>query len=99
MRINIRLSSILLAAITVVAVLNRAPMAQAQDPLRWKLETGQKLNYNMVQDMTIGVAGGPLGDQNMTIHQVMNMIWNVVETRVRSAWPLSSIPTDPDRYV
>ena len=52
-----------------------------QEPLRWKFETGQKLNYNMVQDMTIGVAGGPLGEQNMTIHQVMNMIWNVVDAK------------------
>jgi hypothetical protein len=81
MRINSKLSSIVLAAGTFVAALSGAPTSRAQDPLRWKLETGQKLNYNMVQDMTIGVAGGPLGDQNMTIHQVMNMIWNVVESK------------------
>jgi hypothetical protein len=81
MRINSKLCSIVLAVVTVVAVLSDASTTRAEDPLRWKLETGQKLNYNMVQDMTIGVAGGPLGNQNMQIHQVMNMIWDVVEAK------------------
>jgi uncharacterized protein DUF6263 len=81
MRIDNKIGGVVLAALAVIACLFAAAGARAQEPLRWKLETGQKLNYNMVQDMTIGVAGGPLGEQNMTIHQVMNMIWNVVDAK------------------
>ena len=81
MRISIKIGGIVLAALAVVASLFAAAGARAQEPLRWKFETGQKLNYNMVQDMTIGVAGGPFGEQNMTIHQVMNMMWNVVDAK------------------
>jgi hypothetical protein len=81
MRLNSKLGGVVLAVVFVWASSFAATNATAQEPLRWKLETGQKLNYNMVQDMKIGVAGGPAGDQNMTVHQVMNMIWNVVDAK------------------
>jgi hypothetical protein len=79
MRTRVKFDGIVLAIVTAVTLLLATSGVHAQQELRWKFESGQKLNYNMVQDMTIGVAGGPLGDQNMTINQVMNMIWNVVE--------------------
>jgi hypothetical protein len=46
---------------------------RADEPLRWKFEVGEKLNYNMVQDMNVG-----MGDQIMAkMHQEMDMIWDV----------------------
>ena len=34
-----------------------ASRATAQEPLRWKFEQGEKLDYNMVQDMNDGGRG------------------------------------------
>jgi hypothetical protein len=79
MLIRVKFAGIILAIGTFVTFLFATSATNAQQELRWKFEPGQKLNYNMVQDMTIGVAGGPLGDQNMKLNQVMNMIWNVVD--------------------
>jgi len=46
---------------------------RADEPLRWKFEVGEKLNYNMVQDMNMA-----LGDQEVAkMHQEMDMIWDV----------------------
>jgi hypothetical protein len=70
---NGRIPALVLLAIAVTAVSN----ASAQEPLRWKFDVGQKLNYNMVQDMTIGSAGGPLGAQNVSMRQEMDMTWEV----------------------
>jgi hypothetical protein len=52
-------------------------LACAQEPLRWKFNPGDKLNYDMIQDMTIGSTGGPLGAQTMTMRQEMDMTWAV----------------------
>jgi hypothetical protein len=51
--------------------------AHAQDALRWKFTKGDKFDYDMVQDMTIGSSGGPLGAQNVTMHQELKMTWDV----------------------
>jgi hypothetical protein len=59
--------------------------ADAQEPLRWKFESGQKLRYNMVQDMTISVSGGPFNGQNAKIHHEMNMTWDIIEATEDSA--------------
>jgi hypothetical protein len=53
----------------------------AQEPLRWKFEKDQKLDYKMVQDMTIGSKGGPQGDQNVAMHQEMDMRWTVKDIK------------------
>jgi hypothetical protein len=46
---------------------------RADEPLRWKFEVGEKLNYNMVQDMDMA-----MGDQVLAkMHQEMDMIWDV----------------------
>jgi hypothetical protein len=50
----------------------------AQEALRWKFKEGEKLDYTMVQDMTIGTQGGPAGGQNVTMRQEMDMTWDVV---------------------
>jgi hypothetical protein len=50
----------------------------AQEELRWKFKEGDKLDYTMVQDMTIGTQGGPLGAQNVVMNQEMDMTWDVV---------------------
>ncbi|MCI0333891.1 MAG: DUF6263 family protein [Planctomycetes bacterium] len=63
--------------IAAVAVMSIASGAMAQEPLRWKFEKGAKFDYNMVQDMTIGSMGGPLGAQNVTMHQELGMTWDV----------------------
>lgn len=62
----------------VALLLMAATRATAQEPLRWKFEPGQKLNYGMVQDMKLGSTGGPLGDQNVTMNQEMQMTWEVI---------------------
>jgi hypothetical protein len=85
MRICIKIRSVALTVLTVTTFLFATAGIHAQQELRWKFAPGQKLNYNMVQDMSIGVAGGPLGDQNMAINQVMNMIWNVVEVNTEGS--------------
>jgi hypothetical protein len=70
-------TGILSAFVMTIVLLAGVSHAQAQQ-LRWKFEEGQKLDYNMVQDMTIGTVGGPLGNQNVVMHQEMDMTWDVV---------------------
>lgn len=50
---------------------------QADEPLRWKFEVGEKLDYNMIQQMNMSAAGGPVGQMNTTMRQEMNMTWDV----------------------
>ncbi|MCI0492172.1 MAG: DUF6263 family protein [Planctomycetes bacterium] len=69
---------VLFAAFAVTAVLLIAPFASAEDqPLRWKFEVGEKLNYDMVQDMTLSMSGGQGGPASTTVQQQMNMKWDV----------------------
>lgn len=56
-----------------------ATRTAAQEPLRWKFEKGQKLDYNMVQDMTMAAEGGPVGQMNTKMRQEMDMTWDVQE--------------------
>ena len=65
------------ALVGLVCLLAMATRVQAQEPLRWKFNIGEKLDYNMVQDMNMAAAGGPLGPVNTTMRQEMNMTWNV----------------------
>ena len=34
-----------------------SPCARAEEPLRWKFEVGEKLDYDMVQEMKMSAAG------------------------------------------
>jgi hypothetical protein len=53
--------------------------AEAQEPLRWKFKAGEKLDYNMVQDMAMAAEGGPLGQMETKMRQEMEMTWDVQE--------------------
>lgn len=72
------LAGIILRGCLVALLLTSAAHAVAQEPLRWKFEPGQKLNYGMIQAMKLGSTGGPLGGQNVTMNQEMQMTWEVV---------------------
>jgi len=48
------------------------------EPLRWKLKLGEKLNYHMVEEMTLTTRGAPLNETSTPLHQEMDMTWTVV---------------------
>ena len=74
-----RLSEKWMSSLTVVALamLALAPSLRADEPLRWKFEKGEKLDYNMVQDMTMAAEGGPLAKMETKMRQEMDMTWDV----------------------
>jgi len=51
--------------------------ARAEDPLRWKFEVGEKLDYNMTQEMNMSAATGAAGQMTTTMRQDMDMTWDV----------------------
>lgn len=67
----------LLTPLVVIFLVIVALPALAEEPLRWKFEQGQKLNYNMTQDMMITPPVGPAGPQKMEMRQEMDMTWDV----------------------
>src|SRR5262249_3888388 len=57
-------------------------VARAEDALRWRFKQGEKLNYLMTQDMDMQMTvpagpGGQGGQVSTTVHQVMDMTWEV----------------------
>ena len=50
---------------------------RAQEPLRWKFKLGDKLNYHMVQEMTLATRGEPVDETTTPLHQEMDMTWTV----------------------
>jgi hypothetical protein len=74
MRLSERMS--VSVAVLVAAMLAPSFLA-AEEPLRWKFENGEKLDYNMVQDMTMAMEGGPVGKMETKMRQQMDMTWNV----------------------
>jgi Family of unknown function (DUF6263) len=55
-----------------------ATSVQAQEPLRWKFKVGEKLDYNMVQEMQMSASGAALPQEMKTsMRQEMNMTWDV----------------------
>lgn len=54
-----------------------AASARADEPLRWKLRAGDKLNYSIVQDMNISGVGGAAGDLANESHQQLDVTWEV----------------------
>ncbi len=53
------------------------PNSRADEPLRWKFEVGEKLDYNMTQEMNMAAEGGPVGQMTTTMRQEMDMMWDV----------------------
>lgn len=51
-----------------------AGLARAEDPLRWKFEVGEKLDYSMAQEMNMSAAAGQV---MTTMRQDMDMTWDV----------------------
>jgi hypothetical protein len=78
MRLPSRALSVAIFSLVVAVLFGPVPGLRAQEPLRWKFEPGQKLAYNMVQDMTMSTSG-PFGQQNVMMNQVMEMTWEVKE--------------------
>jgi hypothetical protein len=67
-----------LAAIgALTALLCLAPCGRAEEPLRWKFKVGDKLAYNMTQDMNMVMNMGPSSQMTTNVHQVMDMSWDV----------------------
>jgi hypothetical protein len=62
----------LLTALTAAA-------CHSAEPLRWKFEPGETLNYEMTQTMETTVAAGPAGDFTSGMKQIMDMKWHVDE--------------------
>lgn len=60
-------------AVIALLVILQQSAALADEPLRWKFEVGEKLNYNLVQDMNVAIGNDPIGK----MHQEMAMIWDV----------------------
>ena len=55
-----------------------ATSLQAEGPLRWKFKVGEKLDYNMVQEMQMAASGAALPQEMKTsMRQEMNMTWDV----------------------
>jgi hypothetical protein len=80
MRVHEKTSGVtLLAIVTAAMLLCVASRGDAQEPLRWKFQKGQKLDYKMVQDMKMAAEGGPVGQMNTSMRQVMDMTWDVSE--------------------
>src|SRR4051812_15812103 len=73
-------SQYLLALAAVIAVFGSAlapTTSRADDPLRWKFEVGEKLDYNMTQEMNMSADGGPVGQKTTAMRQEMDMTWDV----------------------
>ncbi len=77
MRINLIKIRTVLVVVVILGSVAVTTCARAEEPLRWKFKVGEKLNYDMVQDMTMSVAGPQIPQMNTTMHQVMNMTWDV----------------------
>jgi len=67
------------AALAAVSIFALDRGAVAADPLRWKFNVGEKLDYTMVQEMNMAASGAALGGagQATTMRQEMDMSWDV----------------------
>jgi hypothetical protein len=77
MRLQLKYTgAFLLAVVALGGVL--AGSALAEEPLRWKFKVGEKLDYNMVQEMQMSASGAALPQEMKTsMRQEMNMTWDV----------------------
>jgi hypothetical protein len=78
MRKHLMQASTWLVAFLVVGGLFVATSAQAEEALRWKFKVGEKLDYDMVQQMSMEISGAPFPKPLTTeMRQEMNMTWDV----------------------
>jgi len=78
MRIGAKTLHIVVAVLTLISAFGTADNSKADEKLRWKFDVGEKLDYTMVQDMNMAVTGGPVAQINTSMHQEMNMTWDVL---------------------
>src|SRR3954466_5189346 len=71
---NMRAAS---AVFVTVLSIGASTSFAAETALRWKFKVGEKLDYTMVQDMTMSASGGPIPAMNSTMRQEMDMTWDV----------------------
>jgi hypothetical protein len=77
MRMSLKYSGTLLIAFVALGSVVVA-CAQAEEPLRWKFKVGEKLDYNMVQEMQMSASGPAVPKEMKTsMRQEMNMTWDV----------------------
>jgi hypothetical protein len=77
MRMRLKYTGTLLIAFVALGGIVGASV-QAEGPLRWKFKVGEKLDYNMVQEMQIAASGAALPQEMKTsMRQEMNMTWDV----------------------
>lgn len=78
MQLSERLGRVRLMVLVSVAACACCPtLARADEPVRWKFKQGEKLNYNMVQDMTMTMSGATVGQMSTSMQQKMDMTWDV----------------------
>jgi hypothetical protein len=61
----------------LAALFNLAAHGLADEPIRWKFTVGEKLAYNVTTDMNLAIKTGQNSPMNSSIHQVMEMTWDV----------------------
>jgi|tagenome__1003787_1003787.scaffolds.fasta_scaffold20899817_2 hypothetical protein len=77
MQMSSRYTGTLLIALATLASV-AVTAAQAEEPLRWKFKVGEKLDYNMVQEMQMSASGAGVPQEAKTsMRQEMNMTWDV----------------------
>ncbi len=68
---------VFMALVAVFACVWSMSPLRADEPVRWKFKQGEKLDYNMVQDMTMTMTGATVGQMSTTMQQKMDMTWDV----------------------
>ena len=77
MRSTAKKNALIVVAAAAAAIV--ASHAVAQEPLRWKLNVGDKLEYDTSQNSIVTIKGAPVGDISLTTRQQMDMTWDVTE--------------------
>src|SRR3954453_6060880 len=77
MRMGLKYTGTFLFAILAGTIVTLG--AHAEEALRWKFKVGEKLDYNMVQEMKMAISGAPFPMPLKTdMRQEMNMRWDVL---------------------
>ncbi|MEX2093885.1 MAG: DUF6263 family protein [Pirellulales bacterium] len=66
---------VLVAVVSCLVV--TSSISQADEPLRWKFTAGEKLDYQMTQDMNMDMDAGPAGKLATNAGQTMSITWIV----------------------
>jgi hypothetical protein len=78
MRKGLKNVGTLLITFAALGGISTATSAKAAEALRWKFKVGEKLDYDMVQEMSMSQSGPQIPQMNTTMRQEMNMTWDVL---------------------